>query len=235
MPFFSFGSAKNALSLLEYNQCAALSKHNCSFSNLTKMATTKLTLWATLCVLTLAGLFSGCQSSKIAYGNSYYFKQTPKPVAEKPKATGEVVPLSDELQVSREQLALAQRNPNALIEQAQRQLLAAVEETDNEKLKESASRMNRTANEMKGQELTKKEIRAKRKELRKEMQTLAKEYRNMAPNKTNDLDQNLRISLILLVAGLVLLIIPTALTIIVGSLAFIAGLIFLIVWLVTEA
>ena len=39
--------------------------------------TTKLTLWTMLGMLCLATCFSGCQSSKIAYGNSYYFKQTP--------------------------------------------------------------------------------------------------------------------------------------------------------------
>ena len=199
--------------------------------------TTKLTLWVMLCVVALAGLFSGCQSSKIAYGNSYYFKQTPKPVAEKSAAAEAVAPLSRELQVSNEQLALIQRDPSALIEQAQRQLLAAVEKTDNEQLKEQASSMNRIADEMKGQTLTKKEARAKRKELRKELRGLAKEYRNMAPSETNDLDQNLKIALILLGVSLLFFILGAFVGVlgIIGLLALLASLVFFIIWLVNEA
>ena len=195
--------------------------------------TTKLTLWVMLCVVALAGLFSGCQSSKIAYGNSYYFKQTPKQLT----VPEEVAPLSRELQVSREQLALVQRDPSALIEQAQQQLLTAVEKTDNEQLKERASRMNRIADEMKGQTMTKKEARAKRKELRKELRGLAKEYRNMAPNETNDLDQNLKIALILLGVSLLFFILGAFIGVlgIIGLLALLASLVFFIIWLVNEA
>ena len=197
--------------------------------------TTKLTLWVTLGGLVLASLFSGCQSSKIAYGNSYYFKQTPRSVDK--KVTEQVAPLSSNLQVSREQLALAQRDPKALLEQAQQQLLAVVEENNNGPLKESAVRMNQMANELKGQTMTKKEVRAKRKELRKELKNLAKEYRSMAPNQTNDLDQNLKASLILLAASILFFILAIIAPVlgIIGLLALLAALVFFIIWLVEEA
>ena len=197
--------------------------------------TTKPTLWVMLCVVALAGLFSGCQSSKIAFGNSYYFKQTPKATNQMPSSVDKLDPRGADLYASVEREVLAERDAGALIEQAQQQLLVAMEKSDNVQLKERASRMNQLAGEMNGKELTKKETRAKRKELRKELRSLAKEYRSMAPDQTNDMDQKLKISLILLVAGLVFLLIPTVITVVIGSLAFAAGLVFLIIWLATEA
>ena len=218
-------ATKSVISLFLY----LTSKHN------TMM--TKPTLWAVLCVVALAGVFSGCQSSKIAYGNSYYFKQTPKPVAKAASSVDRVAPLSSELQVSAEPEAVAQRDAKSLVERAQQQLLAVAEKSNNTQLKEQAQRMNRMANEMKGQELTKKEARAKRKELRKELRSLAKEYKAMAPNETNDLDQNLKVSLILLGASLLFFILGAFIPYIgiVGLLALLAALVFFIIWLATEA
>ena len=192
---------------------------------------TKPTLWLAACVVVLAGMFSGCQSSKIAYGNSYYLKQNPKPVTPVDK----VMPNSAELLASTQPEVATPKDASTMLEQAQAKLLAATEKSGNAQLKESAQRISKIADEVKGTEMTKRETRAKRKELRQELQSMAKEYRSMAPDQTNALDQNLKVSLILLVAGLILALIPTAVTQVIGLLAFAAGLVFLIIWLVTEA
>ncbi len=192
--------------------------------------TTKPTLWVLLCVIVLAGLFSGCQSSKIAFGNSYYFKQSPKATNQTPPSVDKLDPQGAELYASLEREVLVSRDAGALIEQAQQQLSIAVEKSDNEQLKERASRMNQLAGEMNGQELTKKETRAKRKELRQELRSLAKEYKAMSPNETNDMDKSLLLSIIFLGAGLLFLFIFWPL----GILMFLAGLVLLIIWAVNS-
>ena len=189
---------------------------------------TKPTLWITACVVALAALFSGCQSSKIAYGNSYYFKQAPKAkaTAQRLDAVDKIVPNSAELYVSTQSEKLTQRDASALLEQAQAQLLAEVEKRDNPALKESALRFNETVNSMKGQEMTKKETRAKRKELRKELRTLAKEYKAAAPNETQDMDKQALLAIIFGGAGLIFLFLFWPL----GILLILASLVLLIIW-----
>ena len=185
---------------------------------------TKPTLWIAVCVLALAGIFSGCQSSKIAYGNSYYFKQTPKPEAAAP--VNEQAPGSDKLYASAERQQLTQRDAGVLLKQAQAQLLEVADRSNSEALKESAQRFNRTVNSMKGQEMTNKETRAKRKELRKELRTLAKEYKAAAPDETQDMDKRLLLSIIFGGAGLIFLFVVPVL----GLLLIIASLVMLIIW-----
>ena len=187
---------------------------------------TKPTLWITACVVALAGMFSGCQSSKIAYGNSYYFKQKPKAVAQQPDAVDKVAPNSAELHVLAEPKAVTERDASALLEQAQTQLLEEVEKSDSKALKESAQHFNETVNSMKGQEMTKKETRAKRKELRQELRTLAKEYKAAAPNETQDMDKQLLLSIIFGGAGLIFLFIIPLL----GILFILTSLVLLIIW-----
>ena len=198
---------------------------------------TKPTLWIAVCVVALAGMFSGCQSSKIAYGNSYYFKQSPKATANPSVTIDKVAPSSAELQVSSHPEQMTQRDASVLLEKAQAQLQEVAEKSDNVALKESTERFNKTVNSIKGQELTKKEARTKRKELRKELRTLTKEYRNLAPAETNDLDKNLKVGLILLGVGLVLLILGAFVPVIglLGVLSMVAGLVFFVIWLATEA
>ena len=199
---------------------------------------TKPTLWIAACVLALAGMFSGCQSSKIAYGNSYYFKQSPKVVtkATPPIAPVEIAELPDqnELYVSTKKIP-ATSDAKTTIDKVRQQMLEVADKSNDQQLKEKAYRVNEIASSVQERTLNKQETRAKRKELNQELRSLAKEYRSMAPDQTNDLDKNLKISLILLVAGLIFLLIPTVVTIVIGSLAFAAGLVFLIIWLATEA
>ncbi|WKN44409.1 hypothetical protein [Tunicatimonas pelagia] len=199
---------------------------------------TKPMLWVLFVTLGTSVMFSSCQSSKVAFGNSYYFKQTPKstnqsPTVLAPEEIEKIASQQADLYTSLDQEVIVERDAGALIEQAQQQLLAAVEKTDNAELKEKALRMSQLADEMNGQELTKKEQRAKRKEIRKEVRSLVKEYKSMSPNETNDLDRTLKIALILMIVGLILLFIPVIN--ILGLISFIAGLVFLIIWLVNEA
>ncbi|MGD1891201.1 MAG: hypothetical protein ACFB15_11485 [Cyclobacteriaceae bacterium] len=194
---------------------------------------TKPMLWVLLITLCSSIMFSSCQSSKIAFGNSYYFKQTPKSSDQSVAAASleieqvkKLTPSQAELLTSLNQDLMVERDAGALIEQAQQQLLAAVEKTDNVELKAKAQRMSQLASEMNSQELTKKEARAKRKEVRKEVRSLVKEYKSMSPNETNDMEKNLLLSIILMGGGLLLLFIFWPL----GALMFIAGLVFLIIW-----
>ncbi|MEM9829457.1 MAG: hypothetical protein AAF944_02405 [Bacteroidota bacterium] len=199
---------------------------------------TKPLLWVLLLTLSSSIMFSSCQSSKVAFGNSYYFKQTPKSIDQASVASmleevEKVTPQGAELYTSLNQEMVSERDAEALIEQAQQQLLAAVEKTDNTELKEKTARMSQLASEMNGQEFTKKEKRAKRKEVRKEVRSLVKEYKSMSPNEVNDMDKKLKTALILFGVGLILLFIP--IIGVLGLLSIIAGLVFFIIWLIEEA
>ncbi|MEM6843660.1 MAG: hypothetical protein AAF632_15640 [Bacteroidota bacterium] len=196
---------------------------------------TKPLLWVLLLTLSSSIMFSSCQSSKVAFGNSYYFKQTPKSIDQASVASmleevEKVTPRGAELYTSLNQEMVSERDAEALIEQAQQQLMAAVEKTDNTELKKKTARMSQLASEMNGQEFTKKEKRAKRKEVRKEVRSLVKEYKAMSPNETNDMDKSLLLSIIFLGAGLIFLFLFWPL----GILMFLAGLVLLIIWAVNS-
>ncbi len=197
--------------------------------------TTKLTLWTVLGMLCLATGFSGCQSSKIAYGNSYYFKQTPRPVTP-PTATEKA-----NLKASLEKQGLTEEAAATKLKEAQEQLDAVVAKSENSALQTSVARTKQLAREMKGEQLTRREKRAKRKELRQELRTLAKEFKNAAPEETQDIDRNLKLALILLGAALVLSIIAGAtytggygILWLLATLAWLAGVVFFVIWLVEE-
>ena len=201
---------------------------------------TKLTLWMGLGMFCLASMFSGCQSSKIAYGNSYYFKQTPKPVAENEPAVEEVapVPSEKELKASVDKLATTNQDATVRLTEARQQLATVVAESNNPALKEGVARTRQLASDMKSEQLTKREPRATRKELRKEIRTLAKEFRHAAPDATNEIDRYLKYALILLGVALVLSIVSGVAGLgvlwILASLAGIASTVFFVLWLIEE-
>ena len=197
---------------------------------------TKLTTWALLCAFGLVCLFSSCQSSKVAYGNSQYFKQTPRAVTQD-LPVQETEPVEQQKLYASVLKAVTNRDANMLVERAQKNLSAAVKRSNNADLKEKAQRMNELAASMKEGLLTKKEARAKRKELKKEVRSLTKEYKAMSPNATQDLDQGLKLSLILAGAGLLFLIIGGAvggsaggIVALLGLLALVGGIVALIIW-----
>ena len=199
---------------------------------------TKLTTWALLCAFGLVCLFSSCQSSKVAYGNSQYFKQTPRKVAP-PTARQEA-----NLKASLKKVAADAPEVAAKMEEAREQLSEVVANSENTALRASVDRTKQLAHEMKNKQLTRKEMRGKRKMLRQELRVLAKEFRTASPEQTQDLDQYLKTSLILVAAALLLSIIA-AVTVnaggisvifgVLGALAWVAALVFFIIWLVEEA
>ena len=199
---------------------------------------TKLTTWALLCAFGLVCLFSSCQSSKVAYGNSQYFKQTPRPVA--PPTAQEKA----NLKASLEKMVADKPAVAARMEEARQQLSEVIAKDENTALRASVDRTKQLAREMKSEQLTRKEVRGKRKELRQELRVLAKEFRTASPEQTQDLDQYLKTSLILVAAALLLSIIA-AVTVnaggisvifgVLGALAWVAALVFFIIWLVEEA
>lgn len=196
---------------------------------------TKPILWVLFCALCASAVLSGCQSSKIAFGNSYYFKQTPRTVVAEEQAPAVEVPAEapKTLEVALEPEAEV-ASPAAMIKTAQAQLESAIAKSENEELKAQAKRVNNLAQSMQQENTTAREKKVQRKELRKEIKQLKKQIRT-APNETNELDRTLKIALILLIAGLILGIIPVLPLQIIGWLAFLAGLVFLIIWLIEEA
>lgn len=202
---------------------------------------TKPTLWVVLCAVALAGVFSGCQSSKIAYGNSYYFKQTPKPVDKAIPFTEKTevakVPEQNELYVSTREKLGTVMNADAMMKQVRQQLQEVAAKSDNEFLKEKAHRVDKITSSIQEGNLSKKETRTKRRELRKELRELAKEYRHASPNEMNDIEGGLLVSILLLGGGLLFIIIGAVLggsgggiLVLLGALALIGGLVALIIW-----
>lgn len=199
--------------------------------------TNKLTLWTMLGMLCLATCFSGCQSSKIAYGNSYYFKQAPQPVA--PPTVQEQA----NLKASLEKQGITEEALTTKMAEAREQLDAVVAKSENSALQNSVARTRQLAREMKGEQLTRKEVRGKRKELRQELRTLAKEFRTASPEQTQALDRYLRLALILAAAALILTILAGATSSGTGlgilglfaTLAWIAAVVFFVLWLIEEA
>ena len=186
-------------------------------------------------MLCLAAGFSGCQSSKIAYGNSYYFKQKPRPVAP---------PTAEEkasLEASLEKQGLTEQLPTGKLAEAREQLDEVIAKSESSALQASVDRTKQLAREMKGEQLTRKEVRGKRRELRQELRTLSKEFRNASPAETQDIDKNLKLALILLGAALILSIIAGAtysggygILALFATLAWIAGVVFFVIWLIDE-
>ena len=185
-----------------------------------------------LIALCVSAMLSGCQSSKIAYGNSYYFKQAPRTTA--PSEVQPVVVPSEVPKTLEVSLQSDVQSPESMIEKAQAQLESAIAKSENEALKAQAKRVSQLAQSMQQEDVSAREKRVQRKELKKEIKQLKKQI-HMAPDETNELDRNLKIALILLIAGLILGLIPVLPLQVIGWLAFLAGLVFLIIWLVNEA
>lgn len=200
---------------------------------------TKRTWWALIGIVCLAYGFSGCQSSKIAFGNSYYFKQTPRP-----EKVAEPSPSAEPTASVPEQTATASRektNENSAavrLQEARQELATALKENRNPALNASVERTRQLGREIKSQTLTKPEKRAKRRELRKEMRTLTKELRHTAPKAVQEIDRQLRLAIILWGVAIILSILSGVAGLgvlwILASIAGIAGTVFFILWLVEE-
>jgi len=187
-----------------------------------------------LCVLVL---FSSCESSKVAFGNAYYFKQTPKSVAQAPKTDSAPLEKAEAIEilehesseeateafVSTENVA-AVKSIEKKVEQVKEKMMKVKELQAEEK---TAANVNLSKAEKKA---LKKERKAEQKELKKEIKALAKEYKS-APEevkKQADVTGNLRTGIILGAAGLILLIIGTPVLYAIGTVLVILGLVFVL-------
>ena len=182
----------------------------------------------------LAVGFSGCQSSKIAYGNSYYFKQTPRPVA--PPTAREKA----NLKASLEKQGLTEEAVATKMKEARTQLDEVVAKSENTALQASVARTKQLARQMKGKQLTRKEVRGKRKELRQELRTLAKEFKNASPEETKAIDQNLKFAIIFLGVALILSILAGStpgygVLGLLATIAIIVSVVFFVLWLLEVA
>lgn len=202
--------------------------------------TIKSMLWVLISTLCVACMLASCQSSKVAYGNSYYFKQTPKPaVKPQPGPTVEAIPKSDELYVTTEKASITQKEAEKFIAKAHRQMLEAAEKSDNKDLKEKAGKIDHLTRSIQEGNMSKKEMRDERRELRKEVRSLIREYRS-APEEMHEMDRTLRLTLILAGIGLLLLIIggvagytvAGGVFAILGFLALTGALVTFIIWAV---
>ncbi len=200
---------------------------------------TKSILWVGAFLVSAAFIFSGCQSSKVAYGNSYYFKQTPKTVAKpapKVEATDEAT-----LEASVAEETAVEETVETRMQEAKEKIAAALADENNAELQASFERTKQLVSDMDDEQLTKKEVRVKRKELKKEIRTLTKEFKNAAPEATQEIHRYLKYSLILFGVA-VLLSIIAAVTVTGGfgvlwalsSIAWLAGAVFFVLWLLEE-
>ncbi|MEO0330961.1 MAG: hypothetical protein AAF223_04635 [Bacteroidota bacterium] len=168
----------------------------------------------------LLGLLSACQSSKVAYGNSYYFKATPKAVVKEPLLSASVEKnVPTQTTAAEHEQAIEQR---VIDLQQQQKTLELLEEKRAQPL---AAREQR---ELRRQQ------RNERKAFRKELKQLAQDIK-MAPDRTQkeQLSSNGRLGLILAVIGLlVLLLVPGQVGYVIGVIALVIGLLLLILDLV---
>jgi len=200
---------------------------------------TRSVFWIGVLLLSATCIFTSCQSSKVAYGNKYYFKQAPKTVAESaPKA--EVIPETT-LEASVAEETAVKETAEVRMQQAREKIAEVLADESNTELQASFQRTKQLASDVNNEQLTRKEVRTKRKELKKEMRTLKKEFKNAAPEATKEIDRYLRLSLIFFGIA-VLLSIIAAVTVTAGfgvlwalsSIAWLAGAVFFILWLLEE-
>jgi phage-related tail protein len=173
-------------------------------------------------ILSLALLFSGallfssCESSKIAYGNSYYFKQTPKKMSKKQLTSEESMTSNHQENSEAQKTGSKEAYVSTEVMDAEKSIQEKIEKVEQkiEKMKvleeQKQERQNHSISLSKAEKKAfKKEKKAVQKALKKEVKALAKEYKK-APEevkKQNDVSGNLRTGIILGAAGLVLLII----------------------------
>lgn len=199
-------------------------------------------LWVLSGALLIGSVFTGCQSSKIAYGNSYYFKQSPREVAPESSTEPEKV-LTDvpeePLLVSAEPKSQPHQTTEARITEAEQKIVnqSAPRETGVQNRIEKITEMAASA---RSSSLDRREKREKRQEIRREIKALSRELKAspQASSELSDLDPNLRKAIIFGGIGLVLSIIGsvtlTPAIWVLASIAWLAGSVFFIIWLVEE-
>lgn len=214
------------------------------------MMNARSTFFLFISLMAVSILFSQCQSSKIAYGNKYYFKQTPRtekpvvPVAARPEAPEQVLPqgLAQEPMVtaSVERPIVKQQSTKQRMLEAKAQVEASLDAGEKAMLKQRAEQIQNLAMSAKDKQLDRKERRAFRKEMKKEMKALARDFNSITEsqetNFLDDLDENLRKAIIFWAIGLAISVVATFVPFIwiLASISYLVGTIFFILWLVEE-
>ena len=166
---------------------------------------------------------SACETSKIAYGNSYYFKATPKPDV---KAETVSVPQADKLEVNLKKDAGSLPDfENRVLEVEQKIEKLKSTQQKLEEAKEASSELSRSEK----RKLVKEE-KDQRKAIKKEVKSLAKEYKQ-SPERLEELEKvsgNLRTGIILGAVGAVLVIIGGPLLYTIGAILLVVGLVLIL-------
>jgi len=201
-------------------------------------------------LLAVSILFSQCQSSKIAYGNKYYFKQTPRtekavvPSIERAQAPEKVLPQG----LAEEAIVTASVNREVVKQESARQLMLEAKELveanldagEKAVLKQRAEKIQSLAQSATDKKIDRRERRAFRQEMKKEMKALAKDFNSVTDsneaNLLDDLDDNLRKAIIFwaIAVGLGIFSAFVPFVYILASISGLIGTIFFILWLVEE-
>lgn len=178
-------------------------------------------------MVSLLIVFSSCETSKVAYGNSYYFKATPKtnPVSE--AAAVATAPEADRLEVS---ISTGSEVPGDLGQRIKR-LEEKTVKMEAARQKPEDARASTAELSRSEQKALAKEEKAQRKALKKEVRSLVKEYKH-APEKLEEqarVSGNTRTGIILGAVGLVLVLVggPTILYTI-GAILLVIGLVLIL-------
>ncbi|WPP51150.1 hypothetical protein [Catalinimonas niigatensis] len=182
--------------------------------------------------------FSSCESSKIAFGNSYYFKQTPKKISKVQTAIEKPSPETQQKSISAQALDSKDGYASTEVMAAEKSIKEQIE-----KVEEKIKKMKTLEEEEKKREINnitltkaekkafKKEKKAEQKELKKEIKVLAKEFKK-APEevkKQQAVSGNTRTGIILGGVGLILLIIGGPVLYTVGAILLVVGLVLILV------
>ncbi len=214
------------------------------------MMNVRSTIGLMISLLAITMLFSQCQSSKIAYGNKYYFKQSPrteKAVASavtRPEAPEKVIPQGPTeesiITASVNHRIIKQESPQQMMQEAKAQLEANLDAGEKALLKQRAEKIQNLAMSAKDKQLDRRERRAFRKEMKEEMKSLAEDFNSITESKDSsafdDLDENLRKAIIFWAIGLGISIVGVFIPFIwiLASISYLVGTIFFILWLVEE-
>lgn len=212
--------------------------------------TVKSTLSLVISLLAVSILFSQCQSSKIAYGNKYYFKQTPRtaesvqavdPRTEAPtQVASQGFAEEPVITASVQKQIVKQESAQEMMVEAKEQLAANLNAGEKARLKQRAEKIQNLAQSAQDEKIDRKERRAFRKEMKKEMKALAKDFNSITESKDSnafdDLDDNLRKAIIFWAIGLGISIVGVFVPFIwiFASISYLVGTVFFILWLVEE-
>ncbi|MGB3587390.1 MAG: hypothetical protein WBA23_12660 [Tunicatimonas sp.] len=188
--------------------------------------TSKISTFILVFTCLAAIFFSSCQSSKIAYGNSYYFKATPKATPQK-AILSETKPAIASLKKVPVKVPSATERNEAIVQKISNL------QNHQTQLEETQTALNQATTAREKREVRRQQ-RGKKKVIRQELKQLSRELR-AAPEEVQkeNLSKNGRLGLIFAAIGLVLLlVVPGSVGYILGTILLVVGVLLLILDLV---